>query len=139
MGSNTENEDKIKDRFIHVLLVDDEYNIVLVNQMVLEQMGYIVKPAYGSREALSLIEESPEEIDVVITDYLMQEMNGIELAIEAKKYMPDTPFILYSGKAEFIDEKQIAEAGIVRVIIKPFKMKDLDIIIKDLLNKETSS
>lgn len=126
--------DKNKDRIIHVLLVDDDYNIVFVNQLVFEEMGYVVYPAHSAREAIALIEKHRDLIDVIITDYLIPGMNGIELAIEAGRHMAGIPVILYTGKAEFIDEKQIAGSGIAKVIVKPFKVKDLDIIIKDILN-----
>ena len=137
MEDITVNMDKNKDKDIHVLLVDDEYNIVFVNQMVLEQMGYVVQSAHSGREAIALIEKYGDVIDVIITDYLMPGMNGIELAIEASRYMADKPIILYTGKAEYIDKKQIAEARISKVIVKPFKMKDLDIMIRDMLNTKT--
>ena len=122
------------DKNIHMLLVDDEHNIVMINQMVLEQMGYIVHSAYDSREAIDLIKEYNDVIDIIVTDYLMPGMNGIELAMEARKYLGDTPVILYTGKAECITEKEIDEADIARVVIKPGKMKDLNTIIRNLLN-----
>jgi two-component system cell cycle sensor histidine kinase/response regulator CckA len=128
------NPDKNRDRIIHILIVDDEKNIVVINKMVLEQMGYIVQSAYNGREAMTLIKENRDVIDVIVTDYLMPGMNGIELAIEAEKYLPETPIILYTGKGELFDEKQITDAGITRVVIKPLKMKDLDIIIRDILS-----
>lgn len=134
MDSATENQIKNKDGVIHILLVDDEYNLVMINKMVLEQMGYIVMSAHSGSEAMALIEEYRDKIDIVVTDYLMPDMNGIELAIEASRYLADTPVILYTGKAEFIDKNQIAEAGIARVVVKPYKMKDLDVLIRDILN-----
>ena len=130
------NQDKNKDRIIHILLVDDDHNIVLINQMVLEQMKYIVHPAYNGKEAIALIKEYHDVIDVIITDYLMPGMNGIELAIEASRYLVDTPIILYTGRAELIDEKQIAEADISKVVIKPCKIRDLDMTIKRVLGEK---
>ena len=135
METVTVNENKNKDSSIHVLLVDDEYNIVFVNKLVLEQMGYVVHSAHSGNEAIALIEEYRDVIDIIVTDYLMPGMNGVELAVEAGRYLAGTPVILYTGKAEYIDAKQIAEAGIARVIVKPFKMKDLNIVIRDILHK----
>ena len=135
METVTVNENKNKDSSIHVLLVDDEYNIVFVNKLVLEQMGYVVHSAHSGNEAMALIEEYRDVIDIIVTDYLMPGMNGVELAVEAGRYLAGTPVILYTGKAEYIDAKQIAEAGIARVIVKPFKMKDLNIVIRDILHK----
>ena len=73
METDTLSRDKNEDRSIHVLLVDDEFNIVFVNQMVLEQMGYVVHSAHSGREAIALIEKYRDVIDVIITDYLMPE------------------------------------------------------------------
>lgn len=136
METITVNKDDNKDRVIHVLLVDDDHNIVLINKMVFEEIGYVVHSAYNGREAIALIEQYSDVIDVIITDYSLPGMNGIELAVEAGRYMADTPVILYTGKAEFIDKKKIAEAGIAKVLVKPFKVKDLDIIIKDMLKRQ---
>lgn len=135
METITANNDINKERSTHVLLVDDEYNIVFVNQMVLEEMGYVVQSAHSGMEAVALIEKYHDEIDVIVTDYLMPGMDGIELAVETGRYAPDIPVILYTGRAEFVDENLIAEAGIAKVIVKPFRMKDLDSLIKRLLNK----
>ena len=133
MEQNIVNQDKNKDRIIHILLVDDDHNIVLINQMLFEQMKYVVHPAHNGKEAIELIKEYHDVIDVIITDYLMPGMNGIELAIEASKYLVDTPIILFTGRAGLIDEKQIAEAHISKVIIKPCKINDLDMSIKRVL------
>ena len=131
-----ENQDKKRDRIIHILIVDDEYNLVVINKMVLEQLGYVVQSAYNGREAISLIKEYRDVIDVIVTDFLMPGMNGIELAIEARRYLSDVPIILYTGKGEMFDQKQIAEAGIAKIVIKPHKMKDLDIIIRNILSTD---
>ena len=121
---------------IHVLLVDDESAIVRVTQTLLEQIGYIVQSAYSGREAIDLIEEYHDVIDVIIADYSMPGMNGIELALAAKTFSVDTPVILFTGKVESIDRSQFAEAGVATTINKPCKIHKLDSIIKEILAKK---
>ena len=131
-------KDKNKEKIIHILLADDDFNIVFINQMVLEEKGYVVYPAHSGREAIALIEQYRGMIDVIVTDCLMPGMSGIELAAEANRLIPGTPVILYTGKAEYVDEKQIDEAGVSEVIVKPFKMKDLDIMIREMLKQDNA-
>ncbi len=126
---------KCEDRVIHILFVDDDSDLVALMESILERLGYIVTSAYNGIEAIELIEEYHDVFDVVITDYSMPGMNGIELAKLAGKILNDTPIILYTGNLYMIDELQINEAKIVDVVVKPCKIQDLDTAIKRALNE----
>ena len=117
---------------IHILLVDDDSELLNITKSLLEHLGYLVTPVKGSYEALNIIKTYI--FDILITDYSMEQgMNGVELAIEACKFLKGTPIILYTRKIESIDEQQILEAGIAEVVNKPCKISDLDVTIKRIL------
>ena len=123
------------DGSIHVLLVDDESSILGITQTLLERIGYIVQTAYSGKEAIDLIEEYHDVIDVIIAENSMPGMNGIELALAAREFSSDTPIILFTGKIGAIDRSQFAEAGIAKTINKPCKIHKLDSIIKEIISK----
>ena len=115
----------------HILLVDDDISLLDTVKKLLEIMGYIVISATGSREAIDLMNRY--KLDLVITDYSMPDMNGVEMVIEAKKILLGVPKILYTGRIDLIGEKQITEAGIDEVITKPCRISKLDSIIKKVV------
>ena len=117
---------------IHILLVDDDSELLNITKSLLEHSGYLVTTVKSSYEALNIIKAYM--FDILITDYSMEQgMNGVELAIEASKFLKGTPIILYTRKVETLDMQQIFEAGIAEVVSKPCKISDLDVTIKRIL------
>ena len=131
---NKVNPVKNEERATHILLVDDDISLLDTIKKLLEVMGYIVISATGSREAIDLMKSC--KLDVVITDYSMPDMNGIEMVIEAKKILVGIPKILYTGRIDLIGEKQITEAGIDEVVTKPCRISKLDSIIKKVMTEK---
>jgi DNA-binding NtrC family response regulator len=80
-----------------VLVVDDEQRITDSLRQILEGAGYQVACAYSPGQALVAAARSTP--DVLLSDILMPEMNGFELALEVKKRFPDCRLILFSGQA----------------------------------------
>ena len=119
------------DNSIHILLVDDDPDLVDTMKELLEMHGYIVTSATGGSEAIDLMKSFTP--DIVITDYAMPVMNGIEFALNARKVLGDTPVILCSGSIQFIDGQQLTGAGIAGVVSKPCSIKDIDSAIKKVL------
>ena len=130
-----DNEKPIKNtgRSIQLLFVEDDSFVVRIAEMYFGHKGYLIKPAYNGREALEIFKKYHDLFDVVVTDYSMPKMNGLELALAIKEIVADARIILITGKSEFIDKNQIAEAGITKTIIKPFKFDELDSTIKEVL------
>lgn len=118
---------------IRLLLVDDDINLLELTSQLLYRKGYLVTPATGSSEAITILNNNNRAYDVVLTDLCMPENNGIELAIMIRELSTDIPVILHTGKIDLIDETQIARAGIAEVITKPCRVEELDEIIKRAL------
>ena len=82
---------------IKILVVDDERAIVDSLAEILERAGYEVSRAYSGNEALSkTLECCP---NVLLSDVLMPDIHGFELALQVKKACPDCRLILFSGQA----------------------------------------
>ncbi len=79
-------------------MVDDNASGLAARKSVLEELGVTVTTAATPSEALALFEESP--FDLVVTDYKMPRMNGVELIVRLRKLSASVPVILLSGFAD---------------------------------------
>ena len=81
-----------------ILLVDDNVHGLNARKSVLEELGYRIATASSGPDALEQYDERP--FDLVVTDYKMPRMDGIELIANFRKRTPDLPVILISGFAD---------------------------------------
>jgi CheY-like chemotaxis protein len=82
----------------NILLVDDCKDGLLVRKALLEELGYSVQSASNGEEGLILFESG--QFDVVVTDYRMPKMNGVELIQRIRKINPNARIVLLSKLAE---------------------------------------
>lgn len=108
-----------------VLLVEDEDPVRAVNSRALSARGYTVLEAASGIEALRLIEEHADGIDVVVSDVVMPEMDGPTLLRELRKHYPDLKVIFVSGYAEDAFRKNLPEGEAFNFLPKPFSLKQL--------------
>lgn len=81
-----------------ILLVDDNANGLSARKSVLEELGHRIATASSGADALD--EFSRHKFDLVVTDYKMPRMDGLELISRLRKQAPDLPIILISGFAD---------------------------------------
>jgi CheY-like chemotaxis protein len=91
---------------VRVLLVDDNANGLSARRSVLEELGYRIYTAPNGVEALEQF--SRHKIDLVVTDYKMPRMDGLELISRLRKVSPDVPIVLISG---FVDALGLSEGS----------------------------
>lgn len=121
----------------HILLVDDEQAIVLVEEKMLSRMGYTVSPFTRSLDALAAFQRAPETFDLVITDMTMPEMSGDELAAQMALIRPDIPILLCTGLDQQMFNGENTNPAIKAAIMKPIVMKDFSTKIRELLDPIT--
>ncbi|MEI7730980.1 MAG: ATP-binding protein [Verrucomicrobiota bacterium] len=80
-----------------ILMVDDEDLLLTMGQMVLSAFGYKVLTATSGEKALALIKKGGDRIDLLITDLVMPQMSGRELAEKVRELLPDTKILFSSG------------------------------------------
>ncbi len=119
----------------HILLVDDEEEILTMEKDMLERFGYKVTSRASSIEALEVFKTSPAKFNMVITDMAMPNMAGDELSVELSKIRPDIPVMLCTGFSETMSEEKAASLGISGFLLKPIVMKDLLHKIREVLDK----
>ena len=120
-------------RKLKVLLVDDDTLVSVNTAYMLTDMGHSVSEASSGVHALRLLEASKQKFDVVITDYAMPGMNGLELAIKIKDGFPELPVIMASGYAELPPD---ATLGFPR-LSKPYTEQQLSVAL-DLASRQKS-
>jgi len=116
-----------------ILLVEDEPMILEMTTVMLELQGYTVLPANSAGEAISLAQEYADEIHLLLTDVVMPEMNGRDLARNLLPLYPHLKRLFMSGyTANVIAHHGVLDEG-VHFLQKPFTMQDLAAKIRAVL------
>ncbi len=119
-----------------VLVVDDEQAIADLISRYLGKAGVTAIPFSDSREALQRFLQQPGEFSLVITDYDMPDLNGIEFAALLYRKAPGLPVILISGDGGDLSRVQIAESGIISIMDKPIERETLLDVVCNLLPEQ---
>ena len=116
-----------------ILVVEDEPMILDMTVTMLERLGYTVLPANTPGEANRLAREHADMIDLLITDVVMPEMNGRELAEKLRSLYPDLKRLFMSGyTANVIAHHGVLDEG-VHFIQKPFSRNSLAAKVREAL------
>lgn len=119
-----------------VLIVEDEPALLTMTKMMLEELGYRVLAAGTTGEAIALAEKHAGEIQLLVTDVVMPDMNGRDLARQLISQYPNIKHLFMSGfTANVIARRGVLEESL-NFIQKPFSMKDLAIKLRETLNGE---
>ena len=117
-----------------VLAVEDETGILDLVERLLSQLGYTPLTARSPREALELVRSYKETIDLLITDVVMPEMNGVELASLIQTIMPNIRVLYMSGyTANIIAKRGILDVNVL-LLQKPFSQKSFAAKVYQALN-----
>jgi signal transduction histidine kinase/DNA-binding response OmpR family regulator len=109
----------------HVLIVDDDRDVGRLAARILETFRYEVTALTDPTEAVNLVRKRPAKFDLVLTDLLMPELSGPELARALKKIRPDLPLVLISGLVSSVTEESARRQGFVGLIRKPFEIDQI--------------
>ncbi len=118
----------------HVLLVDDQREVLEIERQMIQELGYRVTTRTSSLEALERFRASPDQFDIVITDMTMPSMTGDQFALEAIKIRDDIPILLCTGFSEQMSKAKAESIGFKGFLMKPIIMKDLSEMIRKALD-----
>ncbi len=118
----------------HILIVDDETDILETCKMMLQHLGYAVTLSSRPLAAVELVREQNELYDLVITDQTMPKMTGSELIGELLAIRPGLPIILCTGYSDKVNEEVARRAGARRLLMKPVELRKLARAIREVLD-----
>ena len=116
-----------------ILLVDDEIECLRCLGEVLNRLEYKVIAKMDGQAALSVVNDGIS-VDLVIADYLLPDMDGLELLIALKQLVPDIPLIMLTGNSTIEIYQKALGLGVYEFVSKPVKAKELDRIVKAALD-----
>ncbi len=117
-----------------VLLVEDEAAMLEITDDTLNELGYLVLRAGTPAEAITLAQERAGEINLVVTDVVMPEMNGRDLARRIAEIQPGIRCLFVSGyTSDVIAHHGVLDEG-VRFLQKPFSRLDLALMVRQALD-----
>lgn len=110
----------------HLLLVDDEEQIVVALGRLLARAGFRVTAFSHADEAIEALRESPERFDAVLSDVRMPRHSGLDIAREASHARADLAVLIMSGAPLSEEMSREAEAcGVRDVLLKPIRLDRL--------------
>lgn len=118
-----------------VMVVEDEKALLKMTEEMLKKQGYAVWPFNSPVEALAMVKEKKFELQLLITDVVMPQMNGRELADQMKRIVPQIEVLFTSGyTANVIAHHGVLDEG-VHFLQKPFSMTSLAVKIREILDE----
>ncbi len=113
-----------------ILIVDDEKPLRHLIARALASQDYEITMVENGIEAINQIDK--KFYDLIITDYMMPEMDGLELTCRVKARYPLMPILIVTGEAPV---KDLLKNGATACIMKPFGIYELRCMVKTLLNR----
>ena len=119
-----------------IIIVDDEEMVLTSLSSFLQlETEYTVKTFTSAKKALDFIKDN--DVDLVVSDYLMPEMDGISFLAKVRDLRPETTRIILTGYADKENAiKAINEVGLFQYIEKPWDNDDFMIILRNGLEKK---
>jgi CheY-like chemotaxis protein len=118
-----------------ILLVEDDAYLAEAEKKMLEELGYKVTALTSSVEALEIFQKLPDRFDIIIADYAMPKMTGLQMIRKIRSISPDIPVIICTGYSKVVQQQKIASLGIGEIIMKPIELGYIASSIRRLLEK----
>ncbi len=121
-----------------ILLVDDEQMLVDLGVMQIQRLGYQAVGTVDPHEALQWITDNPHHWSIVISDYTMPLMSGMELARAVYSINPSIAVLLSSGYGVLLEDDLKDGSNVVAVLEKPVDVAQLASTIQKFINPASS-
>ena len=119
-----------------ILIVDDDEGVRTVAAAIVEELGYKVLSAGTGKDALQILADDPR-VDLLLTDIVMPEMTGVELARQVRALRPELPILFASGYA---DVKTFGEELETETVLKkPFRIAEVAARIREVLEAKSAA
>ncbi|QEM08971.1 response regulator [Mucilaginibacter rubeus] len=121
-----------------LVIIDDHYDILEILKYNMVQEGYEVKMFFNAVDALKYI--NADNTDLLVTDWMLPEMDGLELCrnLKMSPATRDIPLVMLTGKNDEIDAVTALEVGAEDYVTKPIRMRELMSRIKKILRRKST-
>ncbi|MDH5722053.1 MAG: response regulator [Alphaproteobacteria bacterium] len=139
MRPSTKADGSIDFSKIKILVVDDQNEARAMIKNMLTEMGVTqVFEAPDGRQALAFIDTAFDFVDLIICDWNMPGLTGVELLRQLRTVYTDVPFLMVTGRSDMASVSEAKSSGVTAYICKPFSADQLEtklrIVIKKKLN-----
>jgi PAS domain S-box-containing protein len=117
-----------------ILLVEDEESLLYIARKILKDLGYSVVATNNPLDAIDLVKNYKDQIDLLITDVIMPELNGKELVEQIHLIIPDLKFLYMSGYSSSVIAHKFVLDKKTSLIQKPFSKKEISKKIREILD-----
>ena len=118
-----------------ILIVDDEPSNRKILAQELTHKGFIVDTAFGGKEALAKVTSSPP--DLVILDYMMPDLSGLDVLKEIRKNGSDVPIIMITAYGSIERAVEVMKAGAYDFITRPFDPDHIELVVRKAIERQT--
>jgi two-component system response regulator HydG len=120
-----------------ILIIDDDVDICALLKRFLERNGYEVSTSFKGQEGLQQF--STADFDVVLTDYRLPDMDGIDVLKSIKKIKPNIPVIVITGYSDVGQAVKVIRLGAFEYVTKPIFPEEILMLVKDALKQKENS
>jgi signal transduction histidine kinase/FixJ family two-component response regulator len=119
-----------------VLFIDDDPALAATGERMLEKLGYRVEVSTQSLEAFEVFHKTPHRFDIVVSDYIMPNMTGLQLARKIKEIRADIPIIMCTGFNESVNKNNFKSLGIDGFFMKPIVIEQMALLVRKVLDEK---
>ncbi len=120
-----------------ILVVEDDKNLSRVLENLLSRCGYRVFTFHLPSLAIEYCQVTPKGIDLVLTDLVLPEMNGVQLKDKIKEIMPEARFLFMTGYSADVLEQKGIKVDNQHILMKPFDIRTLAHRVREILDAES--
>ena len=117
-----------------VMIVDDEPALVALAEETLAELGYEPVGFVSSQKALEAFSAEPQRFDLVLTDAMMPDLTGTELALQTRRLRADIPIVIMTGYTDSGVAALARSAGVNEILRKPLQRQDIAESLARMLN-----
>jgi DNA-binding NtrC family response regulator len=118
----------------NILVIDDEKNFLDIFKAYFSKDNFVIQVASNAKEGLKILTNN-EKIELVVTDFQMPEMNGMDLFYKVREIRPDIPVIMLTAYGSVDQAVDALKTGIFYYFEKPADYLKMKIIIKEIIEK----
>ncbi len=124
---------------LKVLVVDDQIEVRSMMRNMLMEMGVTqIFDAPDGREALNFIDSAFDFVDLIVCDWNMPKMSGVELLRQLRTVDPDMPFLMVTGRGDIESVVEAKSSGVTGYIRKPFSSVQLEAKLRIVMLKQAA-